>query len=239
MRFAILVFPGSNSDHDAYHAMHHILGEEAAFVWHQTESLAGFDAVIVPGGFAYGDYLRSGAIARFSPIMQAVVKFAGEGGLVLGICNGFQILVEAGLLPGALINNQHMRFLGQMVYLKPANADSPFTAGLNTNATYKMPIAHQSGNYFVTAEEADQLQANGQIAFYYANEGGELTDDANPNGSAFNIAGVMNKTKNVMGLMPHPERAAEEVIGTAAGRDVLAAMVDNYKWQSQNILSVQ
>lgn len=238
MRFAILVFPGSNSDHDAYHALHHVLGEEAVFVWHQTASLDGFDGVIVPGGFAYGDYLRAGAIARFSPIMQAVIKFAEAGGLVLGICNGFQILVEAGLLPGALIQNQHDRFLSQMVYLKAGNDDSPFTAGLDINRAYKMPIAHHGGNYIVTAEEEAELRENGQIAFYYVDAAGELTDAANPNGSVSNIAGVMNKTKNVMGLMPHPERAAEEIVGTADGRALLAAMVDNYKWHSQNILSV-
>jgi phosphoribosylformylglycinamidine synthase len=210
--------------------VHHVLGEEAAFVWHQDESLEGFDAVIVPGGFAYGDYLRSGAIARFSPIIGAVVKFAEAGGLVMGICNGFQILVEAGLLPGALIQHRHTRFLSQLVYVKAAHDDSPFTAGLDTNRAYKMPIAHHGGNYIVSAEEEAELRANGQIAFYYSDANGELTDAANPNGSVSNIAGVMNATKNVMGLMPHPERAAEEIVGTADGRAFLTAMVDNYKW---------
>lgn len=225
MKFAILVFPGSNCDHDAYHVIHHVLKESAEFVWHKEVSLKGFDAVIIPGGFSYGDYLRSGAIARFSPIMPAVKQFAEAGGPVLGICNGFQVLVEADLLPGALISNQNLRFISKMVYLKPEGNDNLFTAGLDVNRTYQMPMAHQSGNYNVPADELNRLEANGQIAFRYATRDGELTPESNPNGSIANVAGVFNKAKNVLGLMPHPERAAEAVLGSMDGLALFASMI--------------
>lgn len=225
MRFAILVFPGSNCDHDAYQVVRHVLKEEAEFVWHQEESLEQFDVVIIPGGFSYGDYLRSGAIARFSPIMQAVQAFANDGGLVLGICNGFQVLVEADMLPGALINNHNLRFISQMVHLKPENGGSPYTAGLDLDRTYKMPMAHQSGNYFVSPSELAELEKHGQIAFRYVTQEGELTPEANPNGSIGNIAGVVNREKNVLGLMPHPERAAEAILGSVDGLALFKSMV--------------
>lgn len=224
MRFAILVFPGSNCDHDAYHAVRHVLGEEAAYVWHSEESLDGFDAVIIPGGFSYGDYLRSGAIARFSPIMSAVQRFAGDGGPVMGICNGFQILVEAGLLPGALISNQSLRFVSRMVHLKPEGNGSRFTAGLDVQRTYRMPVAHYSGNYLVAPGQLAELEQHGQIAFRYATADGELLPEANPNGSTANIAGVLNREKNVLGLMPHPERAVEPVVGTSDGLALFSSL---------------
>ncbi len=226
MRFAILVFPGSNCDHDAYHAIRHVLGEEAAFVWHKDGSLDGFDAVIIPGGFTYGDYLRTGAIARFSPIMSAVLQFARQGRPVMGICNGFQILVEAGVLPGALISNRSLRFISKMVYLKPEGNHSPFTARLDTNRTYRMPIAHQAGSYLVSPEELEQLQQNHQIAFRYATSAGEVLPEANPNGSVANIAGVLNQEKNVLGLMPHPERAAETIVGSSDGLEFFKSLVE-------------
>ena len=224
MRFAVLVFPGSNCDHDAYYVLRQVMGEDTAYVWHQERSLNGFDAVIIPGGFSYGDYLRSGAIARFSPVMAAVQTFAEQGGLVLGICNGFQILVEAGLLPGALISNRSLRFVSRMVYLKPEDSDSPFTRGLDLQRTYRMPVAHQSGNYLVSPADLAELEKHGQIAYRYVNAGGEVVPEANPNGSTANIAGVMNREKNVLGLMPHPERAAESVVGSSDGLVLLQAL---------------
>ncbi|UCH62436.1 MAG: phosphoribosylformylglycinamidine synthase subunit PurQ [Fidelibacterota bacterium] len=226
MRFAILVFPGSNCDHDAYHAVRHVLGEEGAFVWHKERSLDGYDAAIIPGGFSYGDYLRTGAIARFSPIMSAVQEFAQKGKPIIGICNGFQILVEAGLLPGALISNRSLRFISKMVYLKPEGQNSLFTAGLDTNRTYRMPIAHQSGNYLISPETLDQLERSDQIAFRYATPEGKVTAGANPNGSTGNIAGVLNREKNVLGLMPHPERAAEAIVGSYDGLAFFKSMAE-------------
>lgn len=226
MRFAILVFPGSNCDHDAYHVIRHVLGEEGAFVWHKESSLDGFDVVIIPGGFSYGDYLRSGAIARFSPIMTTVVKFAREGQPVMGICNGFQILVEAGLLPGVLISNQSLRFVSKMVYLKPENNGSLFTAGLDTHSTYQMPVAHRSGNYLVSPDELSQLEENGQIAFRYATLAGEVLPEANPNGSVGNVAGVLNRQKIVLGMMPHPERASEGIVGSSDGLAFFKSIVE-------------
>ena len=225
MRFAILVFPGSNCDHDAYQVVRHVLKEEAEFVWHRQDSLDDFDAVIIPGGFSYGDYLRSGAIARFSPIMQAVQAFANQGGLVLGICNGFQVLVEAGMLPGALVHNHNLRFISRMVHLKPENGGSPFTAGLDLDRTYKLPMAHQSGNYLVSPAELAELEKHGQIAFRYATQEGKIVPEANPNGSCGNIAGVVNREKNVLGLMPHPERAAEAILGSIDGLALFKSMI--------------
>ena len=224
MRGGVVVFPGSNCDHDAYHTIKHVLGEHAEYVWHKDHNLTGFDAVIVPGGFSYGDYLRSGAIARFSPVMQDVQEFAQSGGPVLGICNGFQILVEAGLLPGALISNQNLRFISRMVSIKPEHTNSIFTAGLDTNRGYRMPIAHHDGNYFITDRELRELEANGQIAFRYTTMDGVVDPKANPNGSVANIAGVFNPEKNVLGLMPHPERAAELVLGSADGLELFRSI---------------
>lgn len=225
MRFAVLVFPGSNCDYDAYHAVRYVLREQAEFIWHRETSLDGFEVVILPGGFSYGDYLRTGAIARLSPIMTAVRQFASAGGLVLGICNGFQILIEAGLLPGALISNSGLRFISRRVYLQPEGSGDPFTAGLDSSRSYAMPIAHQAGNYLVSARELQQLEKHEQIAFRYVTAAGERTVEANPNGSCANIAGVLNREKNVMGMMPHPERAAEAVLGSVDGLALFESII--------------
>jgi phosphoribosylformylglycinamidine synthase len=227
MKFAIIVFPGSNCDHDAYYAIRHALGEEAHFVWHKESNLDGFDTVLIPGGFSYGDYLRSGAVACLSPIMSDVKRFAQSGRPVLGICNGFQILVEAGLLPGALVTNQDLRFVSRPVYLTSVCKDSIFTASLHDDRTYQMPIAHQSGNYLVTQEQLKDLEQNDQIAFRYTTPTGVISPDANPNGSTSSIAGVLNQEKNVLGMMPHPERAAELLVGSADGLAIFQSIVGN------------
>lgn len=224
MNFAVLQFPGSNCDQDCVHVMKNVLGHSASLVWHKDNSLAGFDAVLVPGGFSYGDYLRTGAIARFSPIMQAVQAFAANGGPVLGICNGFQILCEAGLLPGALIRNRSLQFRCENVYLKTATKDSPFTNQVPDGKLMRVPIAHGEGCYFVDAATLETMKANRQILWQYATVKGELTEHANPNGSVENIAGVCNKTRNVAGLMPHPERASESVLGCEDGVLILKSL---------------
>ena len=217
MNFAVLQFPASNCDQDAIHAVR-LLGHSARFVWHKENSLGAVDAVIVPGGFSYGDYLRCGAIARFSPVMQAVKQFADNGGLVLGICNGFQVLTEAGLLPGALIRNRSLQFRCEHVFLKTATPDSPFTSQIPAGKLLRVPIAHGEGCYFADADTIQRLKAGRQILWQYANAAGELTDDANPNGAVENIAGVCNERRNVAVLMPHPERACEDLLGSSDGR---------------------
>ena len=227
MKFAIIVFPGSNCDHDTYYAIRHVLGEEAHFVWHKETNLDGFDTVLIPGGFTYGDYLRSGAVACLSPIMSDVKKFAESGRPVLGICNGFQILVEADLLPGVLVSNQELRFVSRPVFLTSVCKDSIFTASLQDGRTYQMPIAHQSGNYLVTQEQLKELEQNDQIAFRYTTPTGIISPEANPNGSISNIAGVLNQKKNVLGMMPHPERAAELLVGSADGLAIFQSIVGN------------
>ena len=230
MKFAVVVFPGSNGDHDAYHAVRHVLGQEAAFVWHKDTSLQGADAVILPGGFAHGDYLRTGAIARFSPIMQEVRRFVDAGGPVLGICNGFQVLLEAGLLPGAMLRNRSVKFLSQPVHIRVERDDTIATAGLPVGTVLTMPIAHGEGNFFLAAEELDRLEGEGQVVFRYTTREGRLEDTANVNGSARAIAGVCNPSRNVVGLMPHPERAAEPELGSADGKrifDCLAGALEH------------
>ena len=228
MRFAVVVFPGSNCDHDAHYAVTEVLGQDAAFVWHKETSLGAADAVILPGGFAHGDYLRTGAIARFSPIMQAVRTFADAGGPVLGICNGFQVLLEAGLLPGAMLRNRSVRFQCEHVHVRVEQRDTPFTAACAQNQVLRIPIAHGEGNYYAEPDALARLEANRQIVFRYVAPDGQVTDDANPNGSAHNIAGICNEGRNVVGLMPHPERACELAVGSADGRvlfeSVLAAV---------------
>ena len=216
-RFAVLVFPGSNCDHDAYHAAQHVFGQEARFVWHKEPALGPADVVIVPGGFSYGDYLRAGAIARFSPVMQDVVRFANAGGLVLGVCNGFQVLCEAGLLPGALLRNRSLRFACKDVHLRVENDSTPFTNTAALGDLLQIPVAHGEGCY--TADEAtlDRLEAEGRVVFRYTNGFGEVTDEANPNGSARGIAGIVNESGNVLGMMPHPERCVEPLLGGLAG----------------------
>jgi phosphoribosylformylglycinamidine synthase len=218
MRFAVIQFPASNCDQDAVHALRNILGQDADLVWHKETSLAGADAVVVPGGFSYGDYLRCGAIARFSPVMQAVQQFASNGGIVLGICNGFQVLCEAGLLPGALIRNRSLQFRCEQVYLRTVTRRSPFTRAIPGGRILRIPIAHGDGCYFADTETLATLRAKDQILWEYANASGNPTDDANPNGSVQNIAGICNARRNVAGLMPHPERACEPILGGEDGR---------------------
>lgn len=224
MRFAVLQFPASNCDQDCVHAVR-VLGHAADLLWHKETSLGDVDAVIIPGGFSYGDYLRCGAIARFSPVMQAVQRFAAEGGLVLGICNGFQILCEAGLLPGALIRNRSLQFRCEQVLLKTASFETPFTCRTPQDKLLKIPIAHGEGCYFADEPTLARLQANRQILWQYCNPAGELTDDANPNGSLLNIAGIGNEQRNVAGLMPHPDRASEALLGSADGRLIFEGMI--------------
>jgi phosphoribosylformylglycinamidine synthase len=217
MNFAVLQFPASNCDQDALHVVQNVLGHSARLLWHKEHSLAGFDAVIIPGGFSYGDYLRTGAIARFSPIMQAVQAFAAMGGPVLGICNGFQILCEAGLLPGALIRNRSLQFRCEHIFLKTAAHDSPFTGKIPDGKVLRLPIAHGEGCYFADDATLDKLQAGRQILWEYVNAAGEAAGRSNPNGSLRNIAGICNEARNVAGLMPHPERASEPLLGSADG----------------------
>ena len=217
MNFAVLQFPASNCDQDCVHAVR-ALGHSADFLWHKETSLGHADAVIIPGGFSYGDYLRTGAIARFSPVMQAVQKFAGDGGIVLGICNGFQILCEAGLLPGALMRNRDLQFHCEQVFLKTGNFETPFTNKIPRDKILKIPVAHGEGCYFADEETLAKLKANNQILWQYCDANGNLTDAANPNGSLLNIAGICNERRNVAGLMPHPDRASEEILGSADGK---------------------
>ena len=225
MNFAVLQFPASNCDQDAVHVLRNVFGHTARLLWHKEASLGDTDAVIVPGGFSYGDYLRCGAIARFSPVMQAVQQFADNGGLVLGICNGFQVLTEAGLLPGALVRNRDLQFHCEHVFLKTATADSPFTNQIPAGKILRVPIAHGEGCYFADEETLAKLKANNQILWQYCDAGGNLTDTANPNGSVQSIAGVCNERRNVAGLMPHPERACETLLGSDDGRWIFESLI--------------
>ncbi|HEU6449091.1 MAG TPA: phosphoribosylformylglycinamidine synthase subunit PurQ [Verrucomicrobiae bacterium] len=224
MNFAVLQFPASNCDQDCVHAVR-VLGHSAKLLWHKETSLGDADAVIIPGGFSYGDYLRTGAIARFSPVMQAVQKFADNGGIVIGICNGFQILCEAGLLPGALVRNRDLQFHCEQVFLKTGNFETPFTGKIPRDKFLKIPIAHGEGCYFADEETLAKLKANNQILWQYCDESGNPTDAANPNGSLLNIAGICNERKNVAGLMPHPDRACENIIGSADGKFIFESII--------------
>lgn len=224
MKFGVVTFPGSNCDYDAYAAVQHVLGEEAEFLWHKSSDLMNSDVVILPGGFSYGDYLRAGAIARFSPIMQAVVRFANSGGLVMGICNGFQVLTEVGLLPGALIRNSHLRFSGKYVHIRVEETSSPFTCACTVGETLKIPIAHGEGNFYHFDADIRSLEESGQILFKYVDAAGNPTADANPNGSRLNIAGIRNSEGNVMGMMPHPERAVESILGSTDGLKIFQSL---------------
>jgi phosphoribosylformylglycinamidine synthase len=217
MHFAVVVFPGSNCDHDAYHTAKHVLGQKASFVWHKETSLGGADVVILPGGFSHGDYLRTGAIARFSPVMTAVAEFARQGGPVIGICNGFQVLLEAGLLPGAMLRNRDLKFHCEHVRVKVEQTDTPFTSRATLGQVLSLPIAHGEGNYFADPDVIQQLESSGRVVFRYCDASGAPTDSANPNGSLNNIAGICNEGRNVVGLMPHPERACERALGSADG----------------------
>jgi phosphoribosylformylglycinamidine synthase len=217
MKFAVVVLPGSNCDHDAMHVAKDVLGADAEMIWHKETDLRGADCVIVPGGFAYGDYLRAGALAKFAPVMESIKKHAAAGGLVLGICNGFQVLTEVGLLPGALMRNQHLRFLGREVHLRVEETDTPYTNLFTAGQVFRVPIAHGEGNYYADDALLDELELHRQIIFRYCDEEGRLTSEANPNGSARHIAGICNRERNVVGMMPHPERCAESILGNAEG----------------------
>jgi phosphoribosylformylglycinamidine synthase I len=227
MKFGVVVFPGSNCDHDAYHALGQVLHQPVEFLWHQSEQVNGFDAILLPGGFSYGDYLRTGAIARFSPVMRAVEKFARGGGLVLGVCNGFQILSEAGLLPGVLQRNAGMRFVCRQVHIRVETTDTPFTAAAKPGQVLQMPIAHGDGNYFCDPAMLADLESNHQIVFRYTTPDGREDAAANPNGSLANIAGICNPERNVMGLMPHPERAVEAALGSADGLVIFRSLIES------------
>ena len=226
MKFGVLVFPGSNCDHDTYNVISEVARQPVTFLWHDSEDLAGVDAVLVPGGFAYGDYLRTGAIARFSPVMQAVKTFADAGGMVLGICNGFQILTEAGLLPGALLRNAGLKYICRQVHLRVETTDSAFTSQLTKGDVLQIPIGHMDGNYFCTPEDLKRMESEDRVAFRYATPAGEITGDANPNGSLSNIAGILNEKRNVLGMMPHPDRSSEKLLGSSDGWKIFASMVD-------------
>jgi phosphoribosylformylglycinamidine synthase len=226
MKFGVLVFPGSNCDHDTYNVVSEVLGAEATMLWHASTDLEGCDAIVVPGGFAYGDYLRTGAIAKFAPIMQPVKKFAAEGGLVLGICNGFQILTEAGLLPGALMRNATQRYICRQVHLKVETAKSPFTQLLKPGEVLRMPVGHMEGNYFCDAATLADLKAQDRIAFRYGNPQGLTEAEHNLNGSIENIAGVLSEGRNVLGLMPHPDRSSESLLGSADGLKLFRGMAE-------------
>lgn len=225
MKFGVVIFPGSNCDHDAYHAVKHVVGVDAEFIWHKETSLDGIDVVLLPGGFSYGDYLRSGAIARFSPVMNAVTSFAEQGGPVIGICNGFQTLCECGLLPGALLRNASIRFVCKPVGIRVERADTMFTNACSVGDVLSIPIAHGEGNYHADAATLDRLEANGQVLFRYCDANGQPTSEANPNGSSRNIAGIINERGNVMGMMPHPERHVETLLGTNDGLAIFQSIV--------------
>ena len=224
MKFGVIVFPGSNCDHDAYHVLSKHVGQPVDFVWHKDRDLSAFDALVVPGGFSYGDYLRAGALARFSPVMNAVVEFAKAGKFVFGICNGFQILCEAGLLPGALVRNRDLHFVCRHVHLRVETDQTPFTRELEADKVLSIPVAHGEGNFVCDDETLTALEAEDRIVFRYCNENGEITDDANPNGSRSNIAGICNAKRNVLGMMPHPERACENLLGSNDGRDIFRSL---------------
>ena len=226
MRFGIVVFPGTWSDTDCYYQVANILGQEADYVWHREESLAGYDCVILPGGFSYGDYLRAGAIARFSPVMTALNKFAADGGLVVGICNGFQILCESGLLPGVLMRNEHLEYRCQWANLRTERTDTAFTRRCQPGQALRVPVSHGEGNYYADAATLDRLEANGQVLFRYCEPSGAVTGAANPNGSARNIAGIINETGNVLGMMPHPERSCEALLGSEDGNLIFESVID-------------
>lgn len=226
MRYAVIVFPGSNCDADCYHALRDNAGAaNVDYVWHQSRDISGYDCVVLPGGFSYGDYLRAGAIARFSPVMQAVEKHARTGGLVLGICNGFQILCEAGLLPGALHRNTGLRFRCHNVYIRTENNGTPFTNAMQKGQVLQIPIAHGEGNYYADPDTLAQLEANGQVAFRYCTAAGEIAAEVNPNGSLNNIAGIINREGNVLGMMPHPERNPDSLLGNGDGRLVFTSLI--------------
>lgn len=226
MKFGVLVFPGSNCDHDTAHVLSEIAGQPTVMLWHDSTSLENVDAILIPGGFAYGDYLRTGAIARFSPVMQAVQKFAAAGGPVLGICNGFQILCESGLLPGALLRNAGLKYVCRQVHLRVEATDTLFTGRFSEAQVLKIPVGHMEGNYFCDAQTLATLQRDNRIAFRYCDAAGEVSVEANPNGSLGNIAGILNARRNVLGMMPHPDRSSEVLLGSADGYGIFQSLID-------------
>lgn len=225
MKFGVVIFPGSNCDYDTYWVLKEVFQQEAVFLWHKEHDLQRVDCVVLPGGFSYGDYLRSGAIARFSPLMQEVKEFASRGGLVLGICNGFQVLLELGLLPGAMLRNKNLKFLCQFVHLKINNAQTPFTNQGHEGQVLRIPIAHYDGNYYASPQTIEEIKKNNQIVLQYATPTGEVTSEANVNGSLENIAGLINKQGNVLGMMPHPERASESILGSEDGQVIFKSII--------------
>jgi len=225
IKFGVVVFPGSNCDHDAYYVLKEIFNQDVKFIWHKENSVGDVDVVILPGGFSYGDYLRPGAIARFSPIMNDIVEFAGRGGKVIGICNGFQILVEAGLLPGALLRNSSLRFVCKFVYVRVENKNTIFTSLCEDKEVLRLPVAHGDGNYYVDDETLKKLIENNQIVLRYCDKDGNITRVANPNGSVYNIAGIINETGNVFGLMPHPERCSDPILGCTDGAKIFNSLI--------------
>ena len=225
MRFGVIVFPGSNCDHDCYYLIKNYFSQSVEFIWHKETELSPFDVLILPGGFSYGDYLRCGAVARFSPIMEAVMDFAKKGGMVLGICNGFQILLESGLLPGALLKNRELKFVCKNVFIKVENRKTPFTLFNESKSMLQLPIAHADGNYFVEPKVLREMKKKGQIIFRYCDQKGQVTDESNPNGSMGNIAGICNEEKNVLGLMPHPERACDEILKKMDGQLIFESIL--------------
>ena len=227
LKFGVVVFPGSNCDHDAYYSLRKVLNYDVEFLWHKDTDLKQSSVILLPGGFSYGDYLRTGAVARFSPIMNSVISFANKGGIVIGICNGFQILLEAGLLPGVMIRNNSLKFACKDVYLKTENRETIFSAEISeATKALKIPIAHGEGNYFADIELLKELEANRQILFRYSDEDGNVSDENNPNGSQLNIAGIVNKNGNVMGMMPHPERACDPTLGRTDGQKIFKSIAN-------------
>lgn len=224
-KFGVIVFPGSNCDHDSYHVIKHVMGQSCEFVWHEDANLGRFDCIIIPGGFSYGDYLRTGAIASLSPIMDSVEKFASRGGPVLGTCNGFQILVEAGLLPGVLIRNSSLMFVCRWVNIRVENNKTAFTRNLKDGDVLRIPVAHGEGSYYCTGDVLKSLEENSQVVFRYCDGDGNVTEESNPNGSIGNIAGICNKAGNVLGMMPHPERCSESVLGGADGKFIFESVI--------------
>lgn len=229
MRFGVVVFPGSNCDADCYHVIQDVIGQEVEYIWHKETKVSGFDALILPGGFSYGDYLRTGAIARFSPVMPAVIDFAQQGGLLIGICNGFQILLEAGLLPGAMLRNRSLKFICAPVYLKVKRNDTAFSNKLQREQIIRVPIAHGEGNYFCDEDTLAELQRDKRILFTYCGPEGDEDMAFNPNGSVANIAGIVNKQGNVLGMMPHPERCSEAILGGTDGYEIFASMLESFQ----------
>lgn len=225
MKFGVVTFPGSNCDEDMIYVLETLLHQKVERLWHKDHDLKGVDMVVLPGGFSYGDYLRSGSIARFSPIMTEVIKHCNNGGYALGVCNGFQILCESHLLPGALLHNNNQQFICKNVFIKPETNDAAITKNLNQNKGYKIPIAHGEGRYFASQDDLKELNDNNQVLFRYCNENGEISDDMNPNGAEQNIAGVTNKNKNVFGMMPHPERASDEELGNVDGKALFDSII--------------